>query len=416
MSTSRQLRSTTMLSGSLLLAGVASLSTFAAHADNTFSDFFEQGKILADLRYRFEHVDQDGIANDANAHTVRARLGFQTGKVWDLQFLAEAEGVLAFNDDFNDTVPNRPAWPTVADPEDLQINRLQVEWTGLPQTTVTLGRQRMNFDNQRFIGGVAFRQNEQTFDALRVTNTSIDNLTLTYAYINQINRVFGEESTQGAFEGDTHAFNAGYLVKGWGTLTGYAYLIDLQELATQSTATYGARFAGKHDLGEGFGAQYALEYARQSDYADNPGHYDLGYWLVEAGVSKSGFTLLGGVENLQGDGTRGFSTPLATLHKFQGYADVFLTTPANGISDRYATLSYETKLEDAGPVTGVMAAVTYHDFEADRTSTSFGSEVDVELVARMGDHWSAGAKYANYEGDGAFADRDKLWLTAEFKY
>jgi hypothetical protein len=122
------------------------------------------------------------------------------------------------------------------------------------------------------------------------------------------------------------------------------------------------------------------------------------------------------METLEGDGTRGFSTPLATLHKFQGHADVFLTTPANGIVDRYATLSYDTKLEDAGPVTGLTAAVTYHDFEAERTSASFGSETDVELVARMGDHWSTGIKYATYDGEGAFPDRDKLWLTVEFKY
>ena len=399
-----------------LLACVASLSAVTAQADNTLGDFFEQGKLIVDARYRFEHVDQDGIANDANAHTLRARLGFQTGKVWDFQFLAEVEGIFHLNDEFNDTVPNNPDWPVVADPEDIQINRLHVEWSGIPQTVITLGRQRMNLDNQRFIGGVAFRQNEQTFDALKVTNTSLENLTLTYAFVSQVNRVFGEESVQGAFEGDTHIINAGYALPGWGTLSGYAYLLDLEDLPAQSTSTYGVRFAGKRALDKEFTAQYALEYATQSDHASNPGDYELDYWLVEAGIAAHGFTLLGGMETLQGDGARGFSTPLATLHKFQGYADVFLTTPANGIVDQYATLSYDTKVDDAGPITGLTAAVTYHDFEAERTSASYGSETDIELVARMGDHWSTGVKYAMYDGDGAFADRDKLWLTVEFKY
>lgn len=400
----------------ILLACASSLSAVTASADATVTDFFDQGKLLVDARYRFEHVDQDGIANEAEAHTLRARIGFLTGKVWDLQFLVEGEGVFQFNDDFNDTVPNRPAWPIVADPEDIQLNRLQVEWSGLPQTVVTVGRQRMNLDNQRFVGGVAFRQNEQTFDAVRITNTSIDNLSLTYAYISQVNRVFGEESAQGTYEGGSHIINAGYAIRDWGTLTGYAYLLDLEEVPSQSTATYGARFAGKHALAKDISAVYALEYASQSDYATNPGDYELDYWLVEAGIAAHGFTLLGGMETLQGDGTRGFSTPLATLHKFQGYADVFLTTPANGIVDTYATLSYDTKLEDAGPVTGLTAAVTYHDFEAERTGASNGSETDMELVARFGDNWSAGVKYATYDGDGAFADRDKLWLTVEFKY
>ena len=212
-----------------VLACISSAGAISARAEGTFADFFEQGKFLADVRYRYEHVDQDLIANDANAHTIRARVGFQTGKVWDLQGLIEGEGILHLNDDFNDTVNGRTAYPVVADPEDFQINRLQLEYSGLPQTVINVGRQRINLDNQRFVGGVAFRQNEQTFDAARITNTSIDNLTLTYIYVNQINRVFGEESGQGAFEGSTHLFNASYDTKDWGKLTGYAYLIDLKD-------------------------------------------------------------------------------------------------------------------------------------------------------------------------------------------
>ena len=290
----------------------------------------------------------------------------------------------------------------------------------------TVGRQRINFDNQRFVGGVAFRQNEQTFDAARITNTSIENLALTYIYVNQINRIFGEESTQGAFEGDTHLFNAGYDIKGWGKLTGYAYLIDLEDApqaTIPSTKTFGLRFAGKHDIAEGITGLYAFEYATQSDYENNPGNYDVDYWLIEAGVGAHGFKLLGGIESLEGDGTNRFQTPLATLHKFQGYADVFLVTPANGIVDIYGTLAYETKIESADPLTSIMAAVTYHDFETERGSASLGSETDIELVARFGEHWSAGVKYADYDGVPSApavcttcADRQKLWLSIDFTY
>ena len=155
----------------------------------------------------------------------------------------------------------------------------------------------------------------------------------------------------------------------------------------------------------------------QSDYANNPNSYDVDYWLIEAGLGAHGFKLLGGIESLEGDGTNRFQTPLATLHKYQGYADVFLVTPANGIVDTYGTLAYETKLEDAGPVTGAMAAVTYHEYQAERGSTSYGSETDFEVVARLGDNWSAGVKYADFNSDAAsFKERDKLWLTVEFNY
>ncbi len=403
----------------ILFAGVSSIGAIAARAEGTFADYFEQGKLLVDVRYRYEHVDQDLIANDANAHTLRARVGFQTGKVWDLQGLIEGEGIVHFNDDFNDTVPNNPAFPIVADPEDFQINRLQLEYSGLPQTVITVGRQRINLDNQRFVGGVAFRQNEQTFDAARITNTSIENLTLTYIYLNQVNRVFGEESTQGAFEGDTHLFNAAYDIKDWGKLTGYAYLIELEDApqaTIPSTQTFGARFAGKHGWGKDLTLLYAAEYALQSDYANNTRNYDVDYWLLEAGLATQGFKLLGGVESLEGNGTDRFQTPLATLHKFQGYADVFLVTPGNGIVDLYGTLGYETKIDGADPLTGLSAAVTYHDFDAERGGADLGSEVDVELAAKFGDHWTAGVKYADYEGVPGFADRNKLWLSVEFTY
>lgn len=404
------------LPGAALLAACATLGAISAKADASPGDAFGDGKFTFDGRYRYEHVDQAGFARDADAHTLRVRAGFQTGNVWDLQALIEVEGVVQLSDDFNDTVNGNVAYPIVADPEDFQINRFQIEYLGLPQTVVTVGRQRINFDNQRFIGGVAFRQNEQTFDAARITNTSIENLNVTYAFVNQVNRVFGEESPQGAFEGGTHLFNAGYDVAGWGKVSGYAYLIDLHELPAQSTKSFGLRLAGKHDLGDGVAALYAFEYATQSDYGRNAGNFDLNYSLIEAGVGAHGFKVLAGIEALDGDGVRGFSTPLATLHRFQGYADVFLNTPANGIVDTYGTLAYETKLQDFGPVTGVMAAVTYHEYDAERGNASFGSETDIEFVARFGDHWSAGIKYATYDGDGGFADRDKLWLSVDMTY
>lgn len=411
----------------LLFASVSSLGAVAARADGTFGDFFDQGKLLIDARYRYEHVDQDGIANEANAHTLRARVGFLTGKVWDLQLLVEGEGVVQFNDDFNDTTNGNVTFPVVADPNDFQINRLQVEYSGLPQTVLTVGRQRINFDNQRFVGGAAFRQNEQTFDAARITNTTIENLNLTYIYVNQINRIFGEEggpgAFQGALEGDTHLFNAAYDFKDWGKLTGYGYLIELEDgpqlnSNTPSTATFGLRFAGKHGVAEGWAMLYALEYATQSDYAGNPRNYDVDYWMLEGGVAAHGFKLLGGVESLEGNGLDRFQTPLATLHKFQGFADVFLVTPANGIVDVYGTLGYETKVADAGPLTSVTAVVTYHDFDAERGGADLGSEWDFEVAGKFGDHWSASVKYADYDGfgAGALADRNKLWLSAEFTY
>jgi hypothetical protein len=399
-----------------LLGWSAVTACTVARADGS-EGIIEGGQLIFDGRLRLEHVEQAGFVEDAVAPTLRARVGFQTGTFLNLQLLAEGEGVLHLSDDFNDTVNGNVTFPVVTDPEGVELNRLQIEFSGLPETVATLGRQRINLDNQRFVGAVGFRQNEQTFDALRATNTSIDGATLTYAFVTQVNRIFGNESPQGEFEGATHLINAAYQLPRFGRLTGYAYLLDLEEAPALSTATFGARLAGKGSLGGDVTARYAVEYAYQRDYADNPLDFALHYGHGEAVVGYEGFSVAAGVETLEGDGVVGFSTPLATLHKFQGYADVFVATPPNGIRDLYGGVGFETIFEEAsGPVTGVMAAVWLHDFKTERGGQPLGSEVDVELTARLGEHLSVGAKYADYDGDGGFASRRKLWLQIDCAY
>jgi len=58
------------------------------------------------------------------------------------------------------------------------------------------------------------------------------------------------------------------------------------------------------------------------------------------GALLAGLTGLVGYEVLEGNGAIGFATPLATLHAFNGWADMFLTTPANGLKDLYFRASY----------------------------------------------------------------------------
>jgi Alginate export len=398
-------------------AVLAVVSVPPALAEGDIDDLLIDGKFTFDARLRYENVDQDGFAQNASAPTVRLRAGFVTGKYEGFQGLVEGEVIGHLSDRFNDTVNGNATYPVVADPDGMELNRLQVEYTGLPQTVVTLGRQRINLDNQRFIGAVGFRQNEQTFDALRITNTSIDNVSLTYIFLNQTNRIFGNESLMGEYEGPSHLFNASYDLASVGNVTGYAYLLDLQEALAMSTATYGIRLAGKRNINDDVAIGYEAEYARQNDYADNPGDFDLNYWHGDVTLSYGEFALVGGVESLEGDGTRGFSTPLGTLHKFQGYADVFLTTPVNGIVDFHGKLGYSTKFDEpVGPFTGFAAAAWYHTFDAERGSASLGEEFDLEALARLGEHFAIGTKYANYDGDGGFASREKIWLFLEMAY
>ena len=165
------------------------------------------GDPILDLRLRAEQVDQNGL-DETTALTLRARFGYQAnfGQGWSA--LAEGEGVIALSDNYSDTIDNIPGKAIIADPETLELNRLQLGWKG-DAGSATLGRQRIIFDDARFVGNVGFRQNEQTFDALRLGTKLHDAVTLEYVYIDGVRRIFGDDSPMGEFESDSHIVRAG---------------------------------------------------------------------------------------------------------------------------------------------------------------------------------------------------------------
>ncbi len=398
----------------------ALLASFGARADGAgLKEALSKTKPLIDLRLRVETVDQDPLANDADAKTFRARLGFETGKFANTSLLVEGEAVMPIQNDYrpDPAVPTMTTYPVVPDPEVYELNRFHITNTSLPGTTLTLGRQRIALDDQRFVGPVGWRQNEQTFDALRVVNKSVKNLVLDAIYFNRVNRLFGKDSPQGVYEGDSGLFNAGYQTK-IGKITGFAYLLDFESVVgvpaavRDSTSTYGLRFAGEKPVGK-VKLAYAASYATQTDYADNPLDFDLAYRTEEISATFGKFTFGVGEEILEGNGVKGFTTPLATLHKFQGWADKFLATPPNGIEDRY--VNFGAGFKAVGPFETLGIVVSYHDYNAERIDAYYGDEINVSLAVKH-KKVSAMLKFADYE-QGALAtarDTQKLWAQVEF--
>tara|TARA_R110002110_G_scaffold107369_3_gene268689 strand:- start:16448 stop:17680 length:1233 start_codon:yes stop_codon:yes gene_type:complete len=402
---------------SLLAVAFAAFGTASepAFAQESAGEALLGGKPIIDIRLRYEHVEQDGAANNANAYTARARLGYETGSFYGFSALTDFDLIDHVGpEDYNDTINGRSAYPVVADPDTAELNRLQIAYTGLPDTTVTLGRQRIIFGNARFVGNVGWRQNEQTFDALRVVNGSIEDLTLGYTYINRVNRVFGEDSPAGRFRGDTHLFNADYAAFAGVTLGAYAYLLDLNEAPVLSTQTYGARLSVPVDLTESTKLAFTGEYARQSEYEGNPRSIDLDYSLLEAALVHAPFGLTAGYEVLEGDGTTGFSTPLATLHSHNGWADVFLTTPATGLEDIYLGASYT--IDTIPALRKLVLGVTWHDFSAEKGGADFGNELDMVANLVLTGNLSLNLKFASFDGAGGFASRDKSWVSLNYAY
>lgn len=378
-------------------------------------------KPIVDARLRFEGVDQTGIAREASATTLRVRSGFEATK-GVFAFLAESEATLAISEKHNSGVNGNTRFPVVADPENIELNRVQLQYKGIAKTIVTAGRQRINLDDQRFVGSVGWRQNEQTFDAVRFEWSGIKDVKadLTYSWSNRtIWGVDGFGTRQQAISGDNVFANLSYKKK-FGTLTGFAYLVDQDEAAVLgfrlSSKTIGARFAGSTPLSKVAKLTYAASYASQSDYHNNPNNYSADYYLGELGVEGKGFKLLGGYEVLgaaRGVALTSFQTPLATLHKFNGWADKFLTTPANGLRDAYATIGYSKP--KWGKLSAVTIQATYHGFRSDRLGLNYGNEVNLLLSAKL-KKYGFTLKYADYNARTFTTDTKKFWASVDWAF
>lgn len=378
-------------------------------------------KPLFDARARWENVDQDGLSRRASAATFRLRAGAELA-VEDWSLLAEGEATAAPVERYDSGLNGKAGYPIVADPENIELNRLQLQYRGLKKTLVTAGRQRINIEDQRFVGASGWRQNEQTFDAVRLEYGDMRGLKADLAYSWSVRTIWGVDGRDARQQatGGKNVFATVSHPTPVGTLSGFAFLVDQDEAAVQgfrlSSQSYGVRLAGGRSLSPSTKINYALSYASQSDWHRNPNDYRADYWLAEAGLELGSAKFRLGHERLgadQGLPLTSFQTPLATLHKFQGWADKFLTTPPHGVRDSYASAGYGWK-KLAG-LDSVNASLVVHRFRSDRLGLHYGREWDAMIAAKKG-RWTAAAKFAAYDADQFATDTRKLWLQLEWAY
>lgn len=389
---------------------IAGLYGAAAAAAGSFAQALQESQFSANLRLRYEGVDQSGFAESADAVTSRLRAGVRTGQLGGTSLLAEGVIVSNLVDDYNSTTNGQTMFPVVADPADfVAVNRFAFINESLDKTTFTVGRQRIVLDDARFVGNVGWRQHEQTYDAVRVQYDGV--LKVDFSYAEQINRIFGPDSPAGRWNGDVVLGNVSRSL-GPVTLTLFDYMLDLEQAAALSTNTLGLRMTGSAPLGR-MKASYIVSAARQTDTGDNPADFSESYYKLEGGLGMDEFSVALGYEVLGSDGLAAVTTPLATLHAFQGWADQFLGTPSLGVEDRYLRATYSTGR--LGPFTGLSVTAAYHDLEAERGSATYGDEIDVALIARTA-RLAFTLKYASYDANTLAADTDKYWLSLEYAF
>lgn len=382
-----------MLTASLMLASTNSLAGESANTSKAFVDF----------RLRYESVSQDNALKDADALTLRTLVHYQTKSFSGLSAVVEVEDsrdVMGVTD-YNDTIGHNPNYSVIADPNTTELDQGFIQYKG-NGVVAKVGRQVITFDGHRFVGHVGWRQDKQTFDAASV-KYSDDKINASYAYIDKRNRIFAEQKD---IKSSDHLFNVNYKFD-FGKLTAYSYLLEVEQGTENSLDTYGLSFDGKTKL-LSKDVSYHVEYATQTSESSGT-EFDANYFNVEGSIALGKVKVKLGLESLgSDDGQYGFSTPLATLHKFNGWSDQFLGTPKVGLDDLY--VSAGTKL------LGGRALLAVHKFSANDDGygiDDLGTEINAQYVTKFANYFTGGIKFSAYssgdEGAGK-VDTDKVWL------
>ena len=366
--------------------------------------------LFGTARLRYEYADMEFL-DESYVGSLRARYGVKTDSIGGFKFLVEGETTVILTGSNHYAAfppPNNNGHSVIADPDNFELNRLQLSYNiEAIDTTITAGRQYITFADQRFIGAVGWRQNDQTFDAVVVENKSIENLTFTYAYVDQVNRIFGDQTPAQAldrWEGESHLIHMEYDGIEDHTVRAFAYLLDFDQTGVgrgNSTDTYGLELQGKNGK-----VNYLLTAAIQNDGGSNPANYEEYYYRGQIGVKEDCFDYGAGVEVMTSDGTNRFIFPLGTNHKFNGFADAFLGTPGFGLIDYYAWVGTKAL--------GFSHKLAVHNFHNESGGAELGWEVDYVAARKIGENAKVILKGAYLNGKGL--QRDITRASAEINY
>lgn len=427
----------------LLAIAAASGSAQAEEAlpEYTFLDAIKSGKNMTNFRLRYEHVDQDNKSEMGNAFTLRSLIGWQTAPFHNFSIGAQVIDVSKFEDNYNDRAKNvdQPGmgnYPFIVDPDNTDINQLYVDWTGIKNTKLRAGRQSIKLDNVRFIGNIEFRQVMQVYDGVSIENKSIPD---TEVFLGHFERV--KQINTKLRSGDLDIANIKYRISPSESLVGYGYFSNMDDLgfgsnwfgilnpanatANQSNQTLGLRLDGTRKVSDDWKVLYAAEYAKQDDYASGDKRIDAHYMKLGGGAAYGNWFLRFDHELLSSNDSKyAFQTPFGTNHLFQGWADLFLTTPTQGIKDYFITIGGK-------PIEPVQLLAEYHIINSDEDFAKFGGgkgdnygrELDLSATWNVNSKFMLKAEYANFKEEDQIAlararkaDTEKVWLTAMYTF
>jgi hypothetical protein len=367
------------------------------------------GRFWVELRPRFEHVEVDGFARDADAFTLRSAIGVETARWRGLALRAEVENTTHLGQQrFFDGIEGPLDRPTVRDAENLELDRLAADFLDDSGFGLEAGRFVYVLGDGRLVGDDPWRQDRQTFDGAVARASVLGALDVEYAWLARVNRVLGDEAPNESGSMATHVVRVGHTL---GAGTGVAvYFVDsdIDDDPTRSSATLGARFDAAADLAVWTSGRLFVDLARQRESAANPVEYDASYTKIGGALTYRMFELALGVESFGGGSAAlgdEFTTPLGSPSSFNGGAEVFVTGTPDGLVDRFASLRFTRGAFDA--------LLSWHGFTAERGGADFGTELDLEIAWQLHETLSLGLLLTDYDADTFAVDSRSaaLWLT-----
>lgn len=372
------------------------------------------GQIDLLLRPRAEFVDAEGV-RASQAVTNRLLLGYRSGSFHGLSGYVSFLNVHAFTPSTYNAagLNDQPGRAVIADPEMVRLNQLygQLE---LPfsESRLRAGRQRILLADTRFVGNVGWRQNEQIYNAVRLTSSlGLEHLEFDYAWLWKVHRPFGADHPAGVWDSDTHLLHLAYRFENLGNLALFGYRGSFDQAPERNSTTYGLRLDGTRPTGfREVSVLYDFYYAYQDASSDNPVDYSAHFYRAALHLEQDASIRLGVIlERFGSDGgLASFQTPLATLHAFQGWADMFTTIPDAGLRDLSIAAGVPLPLS-------LYLNGRYHWFHEAFGNDPFGSELNLSLERSFGDRWHLLLKLADFRGEGPLPDTRKYWIQLQFQ-
>ncbi|MGI5310432.1 alginate export family protein [Rheinheimera sp. WS51] len=391
----------------IALSVITALShtSYANDFTNTLSQALKESNLSADFRYRLEYVDQDNLLDEAIGSTLKSRLNIQSGTVSGFSGFIQLDNVsLIGNDHYNSTVNGNNQYSVIADPKGTDINQAFIRYKSTAGTTFTAGRQQVNHLNQRFLGGVAWRQNEQTFDGYRLQHNFKQNISAEIGHFYNINRIFGPKGAAADQDGSFNTALINWQLHPQHKLSAYGYDLDFSNWAARSSITLGIDYQGS--ISQVPNLSWHLALAQQQDQHNAAIDYKHHYHRVSVNWQQQHFNVQAGQERLAGNGTSAFQTPLATLHAFHGFTDTFLNTPNTGLRDHWLQLSV--------PVQAVKLNLAWHRFDSDAGNQHYGDEWNLSASYKFGNGLASLIKLAHYDANDFAVDTTKVWFMLSY--